>query len=364
MAVDLNGMLQIEGIREPDTDVHSLAGPPIGTQAQHFSSDGDVVLNFDAPIHPYVLRTGVLSHEPSFTYQTTQAGLRSTAAFEAGELSPPGINLLFYADASPQEQFVELEHLGIIRKVAPGQSISFLQHLSVAENLEPGARAEPSNNLQSNAPLVLNYLHTQGISLSKGNHIAEWSAPLQAVPVFLEPISPERPPLSTSEGVAMDATPLNFPRLSTLQGAGPEAARKVSIRFQAPQRFMDCAPAMLYEIGGSGNGYNLYLKDDRLIAGVWGKDAATGSIDEIYLTTQIEKADQWIEATLDLDPAEQKATLLINGAVRAIGKLPKISPHRDRCTIGGVQGTTRINGSVEKSGFDFVGTIDWFKVEM
>jgi hypothetical protein len=346
-------------------------------------SDGIYLLDLDAPIHPYLLRTGLLCPEPGFTYSNTSGALHSSVPPDDGPWSPPGINLLFYADVSPQERFAELEHLGPLRVVAPGESVSLVQTIrltTATECAEPvrssafrrflartgrlkaGLRTRGGLHAPAGTKrLRLAYAAGEGVETGPDGGFLAWTAPLQDVPVSLRPLDPNRPPEVVGKALLFAGSPLEIPRLAPLQAAGPGAPRAVEILFQ-PQDHPGKSPQMLFEIGGSGNGYNLWLENGAIQAGVWGKDAS-GTVTACFMEAPMPEGIA--TARLEIDLLQGEAHLLINGEPRASTSSPRIQPHRDRCALGGIAGASRLPYGVVRSGTaPFYGEIRRLTLEM
>ncbi|GAB4169582.1 MAG: hypothetical protein Fur0032_08210 [Terrimicrobiaceae bacterium] len=248
-AVPGNGRVVVQAFDK----IFPLGGQPIGAAAFGVR-DGTFTLNFDAPIHPYILRAGLFAPRPAFDYTSRRGPFRSSVESSDGSWSPPGINLLFYTDVSPLEAFAEVEHLGPLRNVAPGES------------------------------------------------------------------------------------PLEVPLLAALQAASPDRPRSVEITF-TPELPETPDPQMLIEIGGSGDGCNLWIQNGRLHAGVRGKNE-NEEVEVFWMHTGLPAGSS--NATLELDPVRSEARLLLNGQRVQTTPLPRIQPHRDRCALGGVAGSSRL----------------------
>jgi hypothetical protein len=335
-AVPTNGLVQVDHFDE----LFLLGGQAFGTAANHLS-DTQYRMNLDAPIHPYILRTGLLKSKPSFSYRSARGGFRSSVAEASGPWSPPGINLLFYADVSPQNQFAELEHLGPLQDLPPNESLSLTQ---VIELIDEKAAALPK--LQKTEPLKLSYNLKKGVEQTEDGFLQQWLSPLQGVPVALKPLYAERPPAVTGQAIQFTDTPLEIPRLAPLQAAEPDTPRSIEVTFQ-PGEIKTAEPQMLVEIGGSGNGYNLWLQNEQLHAGVWGKNDS-GDVTAQFMEAPLPAGET--AAKLKIRPAAQLAELWLNGNKVAETELPPIMPHRDRCGLGGVAGTSRTRTGRVKAG--------------
>lgn len=130
--------------------------------------------------------------------------------------------------------------------------------------------------------------------------------------------------------------------LAPFQAAEAAVPRSMEITF-VPIADKDDNPQVLIEIGGSGSGYNLWRRGDYLYAGVWGKDS-NGSVHVEYISAPLEAGVQ--TARLELDPDQSDARFFLNGKLQGTLALPSIQPHRDRCALGGVLGSTRIKGEM------------------
>lgn len=335
-AVPSNGQVQVNNFKE----IFLLGGQSFGTEANQ-RSEQHYRMDLDAPIHPYVLRAGLLSKQPEFSYSSLRGSFHSTVPEADGVWSPPGINLLFYTDVSPQEQFAELEHLGPLREVQPNQTLCLTQ---VIQLIDQKKAAIPKTRKPDT--LTLSYGMETGVEQSEDGSLRQWLAPLECVPVALQPLYPERSPAVTGQGIQFSNTPLEIPRLAPLQAAGPDAPRSIEITFQADDT-KTAEPQMLVEIGGSGNGYNLWLQNGKLYAGVWGKDDA-GEVNAQFIEAPLTAGET--TAQLKIRSAAQRAELWLNGSKVAEAELPLIMPHRDRCGLGGVAGTSRTHRGIMKAG--------------
>ena len=327
-----------------------LAGQPLETAAHNFTS-GIYTLDLEAPIHPYILQTGARARQPAFLYEHGSGTLSSRVPSSEGPWSPPGINLLFYVDVSFQEQFAEFEHLGPLREIASGESVTMVQCIRLNRL---SSSSSPLRNSAEN-PLELNFLAGENVRTTADSKVRSWSALLEGVPVLLEPLQSNIPPTATPDNIQFNKSPLYIPRLAPFQSAGENTQRSMEVEFIADNN-QTISSQVIAEMGGSGNGYNLWVESGRIFAGAWGKNP-DGSIQESFLGAPLLNGRQTVR--IEMLPASQLFKLFVNGTLMDEGALPAIQPHRDTCGLGGVAGTTRIDsiGVVHEGDYHYTGAI-------
>lgn len=296
--------------------------------------DGNYWIDLDQPLLPARLRTGAFSGADAITYTRDKTTLTSRVENKGTEYSPPGINLLFYADTSRADQFAELEHLGPLQDVRRGAWIHLDQYIEVSP-IRDSAPSVPNTD-----DLIFDL--EQGLIQSPLGQLISWdsSASLSLIPTELDKL-----PMVTERGVQFMGAPLTIPTHPQFMVLDQDDQRSIELTFTPSAD--NSQRQTLVEIGGSGNGYNLYLDAGEIHVGIWSTDAQK---ETIYTSLSAPLTTSECNASLILDTKKQEASLSVNGKLEAKIKLRPMPRHENPSAIGGISGNTRFPDGAAKEG--------------
>lgn len=160
---------------------------------------------------------------------------------------------------------------------------------------------------------------------------------------------------NTNTAVAFDGTndEVRIGDNGAINTGGPFATKSYELLFQADSV---SGRQVLFEQGGTTNGFNLYLQDDELHFGAWTSntfhDANTTALDLLADTTY-HAVGTWDNGLLDL---------YVNGqlvaSADASADFTQVASHGDDGAIGGVHTNTRYHNGTAGDGDNFAGIID------
>ena len=115
---------------------------------------------------------------------------------------------------------------------------------------------------------------------------------------------------------------------------------------------------ILFEQGGSSNGYNIYIDDGTLYAGAW---STANSWNGNWLSTDLSSVDasDWHQVSLVLDADNNRLEAWFNGVSIGTETASPVSYHNGLSTFGGLQDSTRFHdGAVSSGSYGYNGRID------
>ncbi len=156
-----------------------------------------------------------------------------------------------------------------------------------------------------------------------------------------------------------------------LINTGEHAARTIELWFNAGNA-ATATPQVLFEEGGGGNGFNLYVHNGQLVAGAWRTGGAAGEQFTQFLSTPVDSATTY-QAQLVFDRLNtsgnpnlnnpngtNSVTLFLDGKAAAQGWVPStMLAHTGLTAIGAMRNDTRFTtGPAGGNGNHFAGVID------
>ncbi|OED44220.1 hypothetical protein ACH42_08195 [Endozoicomonas sp. (ex Bugula neritina AB1)] len=116
---------------------------------------------------------------------------------------------------------------------------------------------------------------------------------------------------------------------------------------------------ILFEQGGDGNGYNVYIDDGVLYAGAWSSD---NNWFGNWISTDLSSIDttQWHQVSLVLDADNNRLEAWLDGVSMGSDTASPMGPHGNDAAFGGLNGTTLFHDGASSSSanYDFSGRID------
>ncbi len=150
-----------------------------------------------------------------------------------------------------------------------------------------------------------------------------------------------------------------LPNRAALNTGGPYERRTIELWFRADDTN---ERQVLWQEGGAGRGFNIYLAGDRLYAGVWNQvnDDETTPFPPSFVSYDGIVAGETYFVALTFTSVGDKLRLFVNGdLVDSDGGVGRVFAHVARSSIGGVdQGTRFHDGTSNWSGYYFDGKID------
>ncbi|GEM_PF-6275925 len=289
-------------------------------------NNGRVQVDFDQTRAPYLSNLSIRSPIPQWLLVQQTRSLHSSTADSNAEA-----NLIVYQDDSPTEEFAELEHVGPLRAVPPGGSLSLLQKLSL----------HPVEALPNAQPNVLVFDRKRGPWRAPDGSLQRWEGRFGPQSVFLGESG-------------------ELPVISAQQYPPSDMDRRIELRFTPAENTEDLQ--VLLELGGNGNGISLYLQGDQLHACAWG--TRDGRLDLVHQSRPLPRSRKGLEAVLSLH--HQKGfRFSLNRRTRAAEELPDLGAHRSPSRLGGVARDTRTHEGILREGQGpFLGVIERLELRL
>jgi hypothetical protein len=131
---------------------------------------------------------------------------------------------------------------------------------------------------------------------------------------------------------------------------GTYAKRTISLWFKVNNKNISNRKQVIYEEGGSGRGFNIYVYNGRLYVGAWNNPTSQSNWQGTYLSTSAISSNQWHHVILVLD-AQPGVKTLQSGVLRAYldgvkfgtGKGSQVWSHGDDIGIGGINQNTQFH---------------------
>jgi len=171
-----------------------------------------------------------------------------------------------------------------------------------------------------------------------------------------------RYPYGSGQALSFDGTDdyVAVPNDPSINTNGPYPERTIELWFRADD-ISKSSEQVLYEEGGSGNGFNVYLNNGTLYAGGWSRG---NNWSGDWLSTSVVKSGTWHHVALVFDQPDGHLRAYLDGA-RFGDKVPGsvMSTHGDEIAIGQNRDATRFaTGADRSTGERFAGQIDQIRL--